>query len=87
MHSSLNLEVCRTKLRAMSSQAVSNGYKNMEDYLSKILEIGTYQIESGISMLTVPIFFKINIVVFDKIHVEIKFTVHQRELIVSFPIF
>ena len=87
MHSSLNLEVCRTKLRAMSSQAVSNGYKNMEDYLSKILEIGTYQIESGISMLTVPIFFKIKNVVFDKNHVEIKCTGPQRELSGSFTIY
>lgn len=86
-HFSLNLQECISKLRDMSSQAISNDHRNMADYLSKILETSTYQIESGMIMLTVPIIFKIENVVFDENHVKIKCTGPQSEITGNFTIY
>ena len=84
---SLNLQECMSKLRDMSGQAVSNGHRNMGDYLSKIFEISTYQIENALIMFTIPIFFKIETVVFDENHIEIKFHGAQSEITGSFTIY
>jgi len=72
-HFTLNLEVARLKLRELDNDVIKLGQSKAIDYLGKILEMSTYQLDSGVYYCCAPVFFKLETLIFDKNSVDALF--------------